>query len=136
MRLIAGRAYGEVAPVEVFSDLFYLHAELESGASVALPEEHAERAVYVVSGGVTLEGDGYGPATMMVVRPGATAELTATEASRVMLLGGAPLEGIRHIWWNFVASTPERIEQAKADWKAGRFPPVPGENEFIPLPEE
>ena len=135
MRLIAGSAYGETAPVEVFSDLFYLHAELEAGASVALPAEHEERAAYVVSGAVTLEGEDYGPATMMVVRPGAAAELTAAEASRVMLLGGAPLEGKRHIWWNFVASSPERIEQAKADWQGGRFAMVPGEDEFIPLPE-
>jgi hypothetical protein len=136
MRLIAGSAYGETAPVEVFSDLFYLHAELEAGASVALPAEHEERAAYVVSGAVTLEGEDYGPATMMVVRPGAAAELTAAEASRVMLLGGAPLEGKRHIWWNFVASSPERIEQAKADWQGGRFAMVPGEEEFIPLPKE
>jgi hypothetical protein len=135
MRLIAGSAYGETAPVEVFSDLFYLHAELEAGASLALPEEHAERAVYVVSGGVTLDGDGYGPATMMVVKPGASAVVTATAASRVMLLGGAPLEGKRHIWWNFVASSPERIEQAKADWQGGRFAMVPGDDDFIPLPE-
>ena len=136
MRLIAGSAYGETAPIEVFSDLFYLHAELEAGASVALPAEHEERAAYVVSGAVTLEGEDYGPATMMVVRPGAAAELTAAEASRVMLLGGAPLEGKRHIWWNFVASSPERIEQAKADWQGGRFAMVPGEEEFIPLPKE
>jgi len=135
MRLIAGRAYGQTAPVEVLSDLFYLHAELAAGASLALPEEHAERAVYVVSGGVTLDGAGYGPATMMVVRPGAAVKLTATVASRVMLLGGAPLEGRRHIWWNFVASTPERIERAKADWQGEHFAMVPGEDDFIPLPE-
>ncbi len=74
-------------------------------------------------------------ATMMVVKPGVAAELAATMPSRVMLLGGAPLEGRRHIWWNFVASSPERIEQAKADWRAGRFGGVPGDDEFIPLPE-
>lgn len=135
MRLIAGRAYGQAAPVEVLSDLFYLHAELVAGARLTLPEEHEERAVYVVSGGVQLDGAEYGPATMMVVKPGGAPVLTATEPSRVMLLGGAPLEGRRHIWWNFVASTPERLEQAKADWKAGRFDKVPGEDEFIPLPE-
>mgnify|MGYP000126364500 CR=1 FL=1 len=135
MRLIAGRAYGRKARVAVSSDLFYLHAELAAGVALDLPDEHAERALYVVSGGVTLDGTAYGPATMAVLRPG-PARLVATADSRVMLLGGAPLEGRRHIWWNFVASTPERIERAKADWKAGRFPPVPGENEFIPLPEE
>jgi hypothetical protein len=135
MRLIAGRAYGEQAPVEVFSELFYLHAELAAGASLDLPEEHAERAFYVVSGSIELDGAPCGPATMAVVKPQAAARITATAPSRVMLLGGAPLEGRRHIWWNFVASTPERIERAKADWKAGRFPAVPGDGDFIPLPE-
>jgi hypothetical protein len=135
MRLIAGRAYGEQAPVEVFSELFYLHAELAAGASLDLPEEHAERAFYVVSGSIELDGAPCGPATMAVVKPQAAARITATAPSRVMLLGGAPLEGKRHIWWNFVASTPERIERAKADWKAGRFPAVPGDGDFIPLPE-
>jgi redox-sensitive bicupin YhaK (pirin superfamily) len=136
MRLIAGRAYGETAPVTVLSDLFYLHAELQPGARVTLPEDHEERAVYVVSGGVALDGADYGAATMMVVAPGRPAVLTARTASRVMLLGGAPLEGRRHIWWNFVASTPERIERAKAEWQGGRFAMVPGDNEFIPLPED
>lgn len=135
MRLIAGQAYGERAPAKVASDLFYLHAELAAGAQVALPEEHAERAFYVVSGAVTLDGTAYGPQTMAVVRPGAAARLTATAASRVMLLGGAPLDGKRHIWWNFVASSPERLERAKADWRAGRFPAVPGDDEAMPLPE-
>jgi len=135
MRLIAGRAYGREARVAVSSDLFYLHAELAAGAHLDLPDEHAERAFYGVSGGVALDGTAYKPATMAVLRPG-PARLAATADSRIMLLGGAPLEGKRHIWWNFVSSSPERIERAKADWKAGRFPPVPGENEFIPLPEE
>jgi hypothetical protein len=135
LRLIAGRAYGESAPVAVFSDLFYLHAEFEAGAALELPEEHAERAFYVVSGALRVGGADYAPATMGVVKPG-PARLTATAASRVMLLGGAPLEGRRHIWWNFVASSPARIEQAKADWKAGRFPAVPGDDEVMPLPED
>src|SRR5512138_2320846 len=121
LRLIAGHAYGERAKVAGASDLFYLHAELEAGAEVDLPDDHAERAFYVVSGGLSVDGADYAPATMGVVRPG-PARLTATAASRIMLLGGAPLEGPRHIWWNFVSSSPERIERAKADWKAGRFP--------------
>ncbi|WP_340118297.1 pirin family protein [Pelagibius sp. 7325] len=135
LRLVAGRAYGESAPVEVFSDLFYIHAELPAGAALALPEEHPERAVYIVEGGLSIGGETYGPATMVVLRPG-PAVLAATAASRLMLLGGAPLEGSRHIWWNFVSSSPERIAQAKADWKDGRFPAVPGDSDFIPLPEE
>ena len=136
MRLIAGRAYGETAPVQVFSDLFYLHAELQAGARVALPQEHAERALYVVSGSVDLEGRVLDAGVMAVVKPGAAATLTARSESRLMLLGGAPLEGRRHIWWNFVASTPERIEEAKADWRAGRFAGVPGDDDFIPLPQD
>jgi hypothetical protein len=136
MRLIAGRAYGETAPVQVFSDLFYLHAELQAGARVALPQEHAERALYVVSGSVDLEGRVLDAGVMAVVKPGPAATLTARSASRLMLLGGAPLEGRRHIWWNFVASTPERIEEAKADWRAGRFAGVPGDDDFIPLPQD
>ena len=136
MRLVAGRAYGKTSPVRVFSDLFYLHAELQPGASVTLPADHAERAVYIVDGSVALEGQSYGPARMVVLKPAVSVTLTAASASRVMLLGGAPLEGRRHIWWNFVASSPERIEQAKADYKAGRFAKVPGEDDFIPLPED
>ncbi|MGF1631638.1 MAG: pirin family protein [Kiloniellaceae bacterium] len=135
MRLIAGRAYGVTAPVAVFSDLFYLHAEMRAGVSLALPQEHAERAFYVVAGRVTLDGAGYGPATMAVVKPGAAARIVASEPSRVMLLGGAPLEGRRHIWWNFVSSDPQRIERAKADWREGRFAGVPGDDDFIPLPD-
>jgi hypothetical protein len=136
MRLVAGRAYGQAAPVAVSSDLFYLHAEIRAGAGLALPDDHAERAVYVVSGAVELGGTSYGPATLAVLKPGMPARLTAIDASRIMLLGGAPLEGRRHIWWNFVSSTPERIEQAKADWQAGHFAMVPGDDEFIPLPED
>ena len=135
LRLIAGQAYGESAPVEVLSDLFYLHAELQAGAELVLPEEHPERAVYVIEGGIEIGGEAYGPATLVVLRPG-PATLTATAASRLMLLGGAPLEGRRHIWWNFVSSSPERIAQAKADWKDGRFAAVPGDSDFIPLPED
>ena len=135
LRLIAGRAYSRTAPVAVSSELFYLHAELAAGAGLVLPEEHPERALYVVSGAITLDGAGYGPATLVVVKPGSAARITATTPSRVMLLGGAPLEGPRHIWWNFVASSPERIEEAKADWRAGRFPGVPGDEDFIPLPD-
>ena len=135
LRLIAGRAFGEVSPVPVFSDLFYLEAELAAGARLSLPEDHAERAVYVVAGGIRLGGQEVEPGSLAVVRPGGAPELTARAASRIMLLGGAALAGERHIWWNFVASSKERIEQAKTDWRAGNFAPVPGETEFIPLPD-
>ncbi len=136
LRLIAGRAYGETSPVPVFSDLFYLDAVLKAGAVFRLPEEHPERAVYVVDGAVSLGGRRVEPGSMAVVKPGGAPAVTAGPASRVMLLGGAPLEGERHIWWNFVASTKERIELAKAAWPAGRFYPVPGDDEVIPLPED
>ncbi|GAB4224363.1 MAG: pirin family protein [Kiloniellaceae bacterium] len=135
MRLLVGRAYGKIAPVPTFSDLFYLHAELQPGAQLKLPDDHAERAVYVVNGDVTLAGSDYGSATLIVLREGATASLTARSASRVMLLGGAPLAEPRHIWWNFVASNKSLIERAKDDWRGGRFASVPGDSDFIPLPE-
>jgi redox-sensitive bicupin YhaK (pirin superfamily) len=139
LKLIAGRAYGERAPVPVFSDLFYVDAALESGAVLALPADHDERAFYVVSGAVAFDGGRYEAGSLVVVRPGAVARLEAGGPARVMLLGGAPLEGPgerrRHIWWNFVASDPARIERAKADWREGRFPKVPGDDDFVPLPE-
>ncbi|MEQ8326945.1 MAG: pirin family protein [Parvibaculum sp.] len=135
LRLLAGRAYGEVSPVPVFSDLFYLHAELQAGARLALPEEPLERAIYVVVGGIELDGLAVASGSMAVVKPGGGPIVTAGPASRIMLLGGSPLEGRRQIWWNFVSSRPERIEEAKADWQAGRLASVPGDAEFVPLPE-
>ena len=139
-RLIAGSLYGARSPVETFSEMSYADVELESGARLQVPREHEERAAYVVGGAVALEGeDGaqFGAGQLVVFKPDAEITLAAPESSaaRVMLLGGEPLEGRRHIWWNFVSSSPERIEQAKEDWKAGRFAPVPEETESIPLPE-
>ena len=138
VRLIAGSLYGARSPVETLSKMFYADAELEGGARLPVPTEHEERAAYVVEGQITLSGDGgtFGAGQLLVFKPGAEVTLEAPESStaRVMLLGGEPMEGRRHIWWNFVSSSPERIEQAKEDWKAGRFAPVPEETEFIPLP--
>jgi redox-sensitive bicupin YhaK (pirin superfamily) len=134
--LIAGNAYGQASPVKVFAPMFFVEARLEAGAELVLPEEHAERGVHVAEG--ALEWGGVELATGQVaVQAGPPAPpLRAREASRVMLFGGAPLDGERHLWWNFVASTNERIEQAKADWRAQRFGKVAGdEEEFIPLPE-
>ena len=135
LRLIAGRAYGETSPVPSFSELFYVDAELSPGAGLSLPDDHPERAVYVVEGSVRIGGQPVVAGEMAVVKAGAAPCLTAGPASRPMLLGRAPLDARRHIWWNFVSSRPERIEQAKADWRASRFAPVPGETEFVPLPE-
>lgn len=135
-RLIVGSAYGLSSDVRSFSPLFYLHLVLQSGAKLALPEEHAERAVYIVRGRIAVEGSDYGPGQMLVFAPNDDAVIEATEESVVMGLGGAPL-GERFIYWNFVSSRRERIEQAKADWQAGRFRLPPNDSkEFIPLPEE
>jgi len=135
MRLIAGTAYGERAPVETFSEMFYLDAELAAGAAVTLPPEHEERAVYIVDGSVTLDGERLTAARMAILDPGGEAVIHAETAARIMMLGGAPLAGERLMWWNFVSSSRTRIERAKEDWAGGRFDPVPGETEFEPLPE-
>jgi redox-sensitive bicupin YhaK (pirin superfamily) len=133
--LIAGTAYGEASPVKVFAPMFFIEARLEAGAELALPEEHIERGVHVIEGEVNW-GDVTLTATQMAVQAGESAPvLRAKAASRLMLFGGAPLDGERHLWWNFVSSSRERIEQAKADWAAQRFGKVTGdEQEFIPLP--
>jgi hypothetical protein len=136
LRVIAGNAYGAASPVEVLSPLFYVEAQLEPDAALPLPDEHAERAAYVVDGSVCCDGDPHGPGVMLVFREETPARIRALEPTRVMLLGGAPLDGERHIWWNFVSSSPERIERARRDWRERRFPKVPGDElEFIPLPD-
>lgn len=132
--LIAGAAFGAVSPVAAVSPLFYVDVEAAAGASVALPTEHDERAAYVVSGAVETGGVRYPAGQMIVFAPGDEILLTAPEASRLMLLGGASVGDV-HIEWNFVSLSMARITAAKDDWRAGRFPRVPGETEFIPLPE-
>jgi len=134
--LIAGSAYGESSPVKVFAPMFLLEVKLTAGTAFALPEEHLERGIYVVEGDVSW-GDLDLVATHMAVQSGTSAPtLVARQDTRLMLFGGAPLDGERHLWWNFVASSRERIEQAKVEWAAQRYAPVPGdENEFIPLPK-
>ncbi len=134
LRIIAGTAYGARAPAAVRTQALYVDAQLESGASLALPDDHEERAIYPVDHAVMLEGQRYEPGRLLVLAPGTPARFDAPDGGRVMLLGGARLDGERHIWWNFVASTQERIERAKAEWRERRFPAVPGETEFIPLP--
>ena len=133
--LIAGTAYRHASPVEVFAPMFLVEARLEAGAELALPDEHAERGVHVIEGEVAW-GDLGLTSAQMAVQAGASAPVVkAKTSSRVMLFGGAPLDGERHLWWNFVSSSLERIEQAKADWLAQRFGKVAGdEDEFIPLP--
>jgi len=134
MRLIAGEAFGLRSPVRTHSPLFYLHVTLDSDARIAMPKGHTERAAYVVNGSIEVNGQTYRPGQMLVVTPGSEQTLRALEPTTVMLLGGEPL-GERHIFWNFVSSRRERIEQAKADWKAGRIKLPPNDDkEFIPLP--
>jgi redox-sensitive bicupin YhaK (pirin superfamily) len=142
VRLILGSAYGETAPVETPSEIFYADAVLESGASIPLPENHEDRGVYVVAGDITVAGQVFEAGRMMVFRPGDAISLKAGAAgARIMLLGGATLEGPRHIWWNFVASSRDRIEAAKEAWRAGdwmngRFRlPADDDQEFVPLPD-
>jgi redox-sensitive bicupin YhaK (pirin superfamily) len=139
VRLITGSFYGARSPVETLSEMFYADVTLMEGARLSIPTEHEERAAYVVEGRVELLNDGgrFEAGQLIVFKPGAEITLSTTESSgvRLMLLGGEPMDGPRHIWWNFVSSSTERIEQAKEDWKAGRFAPVPEETEFIPLPE-
>jgi len=142
-RLILGTAWGHTAPSHTYSPIFYLHGDLPAGAQLALDIEHAERAVYLIEGALSIDGDALEPGQMAVITPGHTPVLTADMASRVMLCGGAPL-GERHIFWNFVASSRDALEQAKADWQSAaeagfpetaRFRLPAGESEHIPLPE-
>ena len=137
LRLIAGSLYGERAPVEVFSDMFYADAMLSGSARLDLPAEHEERAASVAEGRIEVRGDVFEAGQLLVFRPGEAVVITAPDPARLILFGGEPMDGARHVWWNFVSSSAARIEQAKADWKAGRFGKVPGdETEFIPLPED
>jgi redox-sensitive bicupin YhaK (pirin superfamily) len=137
LRVILGEAYGCKSPVEVLSPTFYVEALIPAGAELALPEQYRERAAYLVDGELGCEEAHVAPGSMVVFKPDVPAVLRAKEASRVMLIGGAPLDGPRHIYWNFVSSSEERIERAKADWKERRWATVPGDDrEFIPLPEK
>jgi len=136
MRLIAGNAYGLQNGVKTNSPLFYLHVVLQRGAAFGLPGEHSERGFYIVKGSIEVKGFLYGPGKMLVFSKGADPLIIAKADSTLMFLGGEPL-GERFIWWNFVSSREERIEQAKEDWKQGRIILPPNDNkEFIPLPDE
>jgi len=136
LRLLAGECFGQRAKVKTLSPLFYLHVALEAGASIALPREHPERAAYLVSGAVSADGQPVATGQMIVFDENAQAVVEASAPSVLMLLGGAPV-GPRFIEWNFVSSSRGRIEQAKADWRAGRMKLPDADNkEFIPLPPD
>ncbi len=135
LRVLAGSAYGATSPVRTFSPLFTVDASIPAGGELPLPSEHEERALYVLDGQLSCGSETTGPGRMLVFRPGADAVLRAESPARAVLLGGAPPDGPRHIDWNFVSSSRERIERAKREWKEGRFPVVPGdETDFVPLP--
>ena len=134
-RIIAGSAFGETAPVATLSDWFYVEIELDENTSAPLDPDHEERGVYVLDGEVEIAGARFEGPRLLIFRPGDRITIRAVRPSRIMFLGGTAMEGPRFIWWNFVSSSKERIEQAKQDWQTGRFDPVPGETEFIPLPE-
>ncbi len=136
LSVIAGEAYGARSPVETLSPLFYVDARLEAGAKLAVPVDYQERAAYVVEGSIACGAERFEPGHLLVFAPGRAATLLAEGKAHVMLFGGAPLESERHIYWNFVSSSDERIERAKERWRAGNFPKVPGDDqEFIPLPD-
>ena len=135
VRVVAGEIYGARSPVATGWETLFADVSLDAGVALPLDPVTEERAVYLVSGEVAIGADRHAAGRLLVVRPGDRLTLRAVKASRLVVLGGAPMDGPRHIWWNFVSSRKERIDAAKADWKAGRFDPVPGENEFVPLPE-
>lgn len=132
--LIAGHAAGYTSPVNTFSPMIYLDVVLPAQTPVTIPNDYPEQAIYSVTGNLSLNGEPLAERQLAILTPGESITVTAETPARCLVVGGDPV-GIRHKWWNFVSSRPERIEQAKADWQAGRFDHVPHEAEFIPLPE-
>jgi redox-sensitive bicupin YhaK (pirin superfamily) len=136
LRIVTGKAYGLTSSVRVPMEIFYVDAQMKGGSSLVLPDEYEERGAMVVGGIVVSGGARHGDGAMILFDKGEHAEIEALGDARVMLLGGAPLDGPRHVWWNLVSSSRERIEKAKADWKAMRFGTIPSDDrEFIPLPD-
>ena len=133
--VIAGSAYEKTSPVQTSSETLYVDVQLDAGASIDVPEGVEELAVYVVQGEVSVDEHSVAEATMALLSHTDGVRVSAATEARVLFLGGAPLEGKRYIWWNFVSSSRERIDQAKNDWREKRFAEVPGDPEFIPLPE-
>jgi Pirin-related protein len=135
LRVIAGRAYGEESPVKVFADTLNVAIDLQPDAEVVLDDGHVERALYILEGEAQLDGVDIPARYLVVPDRGTRPKLRARTPVKAMLLGGEPLDGHRHLWWNFVSSSKERIEQAKQDWIEGRFGRIEGDDEFIPLPQ-
>lgn len=135
LRVVAGRGYGEESPVRVFADTLYVAIDLDADGSLDLDDGHEQRALYVLEGDAQLDGADIPAQHLVVLDPATRPRLRAKTPVKAMLLGGEPLDAPRHMWWNFVSSSKDRIEQAKLDWLEGRFGAVPGETEFIPLPD-
>ncbi|MET0815654.1 MAG: pirin family protein [Pseudoxanthomonas sp.] len=135
LRIVAGRGYGEESPVRVFAETLYVAIDLDPGSELALEDLHAERALYVLEGSAELDGAALPEKHLVVLDPGTRPRLRALTPVKAMLLGGEPLDGPRHLWWNFVSSSKDRIDQAKQDWLAGNFGRIAGDDEFIPLPD-
>jgi redox-sensitive bicupin YhaK (pirin superfamily) len=135
LTLVAGTAFGKTSPVHTESETFFADLVLQDGKRFEAPTTIEERAVYVIEGNLNIAGDDFAAGTMVVLKPGIAIDLQAQGNSHCVILGGAPLAGVRHVYWNFVSSSRERIEQAKDDWRNGRFAKVDGDDEFIPLPD-
>ena len=142
VRLILGNAYGKTAPATMFSETFYADVTLGPSARLPMPDNHEDRGIYIVEGSISIAGQEFEAPQMMVFRPGDRITVAAGQkGARLMILGGATLSGPRYIWWNFVASSKERIEQAKAEWQAQKWGeglfdlPINDRDEHIPLPE-
>jgi hypothetical protein len=137
VRVVVGATYGERSPVNTTSDTLFADVHLKAGSSLPLDTAHEERAIYVLDGKIDIAGDTFGPHRLLVFKPGDAITIRALEDTHLTVFGGAAMDGPRHIWWNFVSSRKDRIEQAKAEWATGHFGKVPGDEiEFIPLPEK
>jgi redox-sensitive bicupin YhaK (pirin superfamily) len=137
VRVVVGSLYGAQSPVPTLHETIFANALLRAGATLPLDADHEERALYVVDGAVEIAGDKFESGRLLVFKPGDRVTIKAATDTHFVIVGGAPMDGPRHIWWNFVSSRKERIEQAKAEWTAGHFGKVPGDEiEFIPLPEK
>jgi hypothetical protein len=137
VRVVVGSIYGKTSPVPTVHDTLFANIALRAGATLPLDAGYDERALYVVDGTVDIAGDKFEPGRLLVFKPGDKITIKAATDAHFVIVGGAPMDGPRHIWWNFVSSRKERIEQAKAEWAAGHFGKVPGDEiEFIPLPEK
>jgi redox-sensitive bicupin YhaK (pirin superfamily) len=135
LRVLAGRAWGEESPVQAFGEILNVAIDLDADGEAVVEASHAERALYILEGEAQLDGRDVPARYLLLLDRGSRVRLRAKSPLKAMLLGGTPLDGPRHLWWNFVSSSAERIEQAKRDWREGRFGAVPGDDEHIPLPE-